>query len=238
MNRREFLKVSSKGLACPVLLAAGGCSAGMMIDEAGIGTGYADAENACVDYPPDFTRLHEYQDLKLPGPGGPEKYVTQRIEKRSEELLPFILKHGRTPEYAFRKVRTHENEFAETLLVYNPLHSTVDRNALTTKTIITEETDESVLPPLTARNIRRNAAALCPAVPEILGKRYIFQWVAYAYEDSEMTDFYLMPSGNAVIERAMFGNVLIRSPEGVFRGVSLDYPKRTVVEKVYALEMF
>jgi hypothetical protein len=236
MDRRDFLSNSIKGLA-GILLTS--CA----VDKIPY-LNYTEFEkiepkNNIIN----FKRIEEYQKIRLPIDLYPKKFTAQRIEENSQELVPFILK-DKKEEYLFRKVKTSKNEFAEEILLYNPINSIIDERELTKKTIISEE---PTLPKLNASKLKVDYSKedILKRLPreliiDIFNEKYLFRPVPYLYEEeSDKTDFYLIPCKDLKMQRSkIFNNLLLSNSKGIFRGFSLKNAYQDIVEKEYRLNMY
>ena len=180
-----------------------------------------------------FTRLNKFQESKIINPTKikKEKVIFQKIQTNSKEILPFILKNKKNREYIFIKIKTPYGKFAEELLIYDPFGSLVKVSKINNKTLLTEESFQKVK----KKNLEKEMAP--PLILKIFDKNYLLKPVALFYEKELMkTEYYLIPKENSEIQRLMpFGNLWIKSEQGIYRGFNLRNISPNTQERAYKI---
>lgn len=230
MKRRDFLLSSIKGLVGIILT---GCAADNFVST---NENLIQIQREMITFKYNLTK--EIQEIKFPTKKGFEKSIAQKIEKDSDEILPFILRNNKNRDFYFQKVKTPQGEFAKEILIYNPYYGGFNLSNITPETLLSE----GIFPIINKRDLEKDIT-IVPSkhkIKDIFEENYLFQEVAFCYENEQLkTNFYLIPFKNMTVKRLKpFGNPLIQSPSGIFRGFSLNDSNFDINEKPYKLQLY
>jgi hypothetical protein len=223
MNRRNFMSNSLKGIAG---LALTGCSVNNLIF-----LDYEAVKENSNEKILNFNSVGEFQEIKIKEYPHSSLYTAQKIENYDKPVLPFIFTDKENRQFYFQLIKTPQREFAEEMLIYEPYRDILDISSMNNKTIISE----NVFPRLIKRE--KSGKIAKDKIRNIFMKDYLFQGVASCYRNDPLkTNFYLIPLEDIVVKKlSSHGNFVIKSPNGIYRGFSLNNFDFSTQEKPYKL---